>query len=228
MGNLYGLEMQYENAMHLPKMLERPARTKGRNLHRPLQPFAMKPENRPGVDPMSLSFIQARGGFVSERPQTSILFQYRMLWLANVNPQHQSHLSSRVSPGQKEGNGNRYRLSSRKMEMNMTYHLYLTIQYVFVVYRMNTHCLTWPLQFETKIAAITVSLRDRMRFYKLRVTSNANQIASTFNEQFKPEIIQEYNDPFRVDWIQKPTEDEYFIGEKAGLNLKLLTCSARL
>lgn len=54
-----------------------------------------------------------------------------------------------------------------------------------------------------------------MRFYKLRVTANAARIASTFNEQFKPEIIQDYNDPFRVDWITEPKEDdEYFVGDK--------------
>lgn len=70
-------------------------------------------------------------------------------------------------------------------------------------------------QFDAKIVAITVSLRDRMRFYKLRVTPNAANIASTFNGQFKPEIIQEYNDPFRVDWITEPAEnDEVFVGEK--------------
>jgi actin-related protein 8 len=66
--------------------------------------------------------------------------------------------------------------------------------------------------FETKIAAITVSLRERMRFYKLRVTPNSAGIASTFNEQFKPEIIQEYNDPFRVDWLYEPSDD-FIIGE---------------
>ncbi|EGN96670.1 hypothetical protein SERLA73DRAFT_111324 [Serpula lacrymans var. lacrymans S7.3] len=60
--------------------------------------------------------------------------------------------------------------------------------------------------FDDKIGTITVSLRDRMRFYKLRVTPNAASIASTFNEQFKPEIIAEINDPFRVEWIQTPLE----------------------
>lgn len=48
-----------------------------------------------------------------------------------------------------------------------------------------------------------------MRFYKLRVTSNAAQIASTFNEQFKPEIILDHNDPYRVEWITNPTEELY-------------------
>lgn len=46
-----------------------------------------------------------------------------------------------------------------------------------------------------------------MRFYKLRVTANAASIASTFNEQFKPEIIPEANDPFRVNWINESNED---------------------
>lgn len=61
--------------------------------------------------------------------------------------------------------------------------------------------------------SITVSLRERMRFYKLRVTQNATNIASTFNEQFKPEIIPEANDPIRVDWIHEPVQ-EYLVGEQ--------------
>ncbi|KAG5636677.1 hypothetical protein H0H81_007207 [Sphagnurus paluster] len=69
--------------------------------------------------------------------------------------------------------------------------------------------------FEDKISAITVSLRDRMRFYKLRVTPNATAIASTFNEQFKPEIIAEYNDPFRVEWTENMSSEEAYFGEKA-------------
>lgn len=67
--------------------------------------------------------------------------------------------------------------------------------------------------FEVKLASITVSLRERMRFYKLRVTQNATSIASTFNEQFRPEIIPEANDPSRVEWIHEP-DKEYLIGEQ--------------
>ncbi|KIK95252.1 hypothetical protein PAXRUDRAFT_827189 [Paxillus rubicundulus Ve08.2h10] len=70
--------------------------------------------------------------------------------------------------------------------------------------------------FEVKLASITVSLRERMRFYKLRVTPHATSIASTFNERFKPEIIPEYNDPFQVDWIHEPLSDNTcLIGEEA-------------
>lgn len=69
--------------------------------------------------------------------------------------------------------------------------------------------------FDAKLAAITVSLRDRMRFYKLRVTPNATRIASTFNEQFKPEIIAEYNDPYRVEWLDDACGEDVLIGDQA-------------
>ncbi|KAI0078726.1 actin-like ATPase domain-containing protein [Panus rudis PR-1116 ss-1] len=68
--------------------------------------------------------------------------------------------------------------------------------------------------FDAKVAAITVSLRDRMRFYKLRVTANAATIASNFNEQFKPETIPEVNDPYRVNWITTDDKD-FLIGDEA-------------
>ncbi|EJF64395.1 actin-like ATPase domain-containing protein [Dichomitus squalens] len=68
--------------------------------------------------------------------------------------------------------------------------------------------------FDAKVAAITVSLRDRMRFYKLRVTTNSASIATTFNEQFRPEIIPEVNDPYHVDWIHS-SEEPYLVGETA-------------
>jgi actin-related protein 8 len=51
-----------------------------------------------------------------------------------------------------------------------------------------------------------------MRFYKLRVTPKAASIATTFNEQFQPDIIPQNNDPYRFDWIQRPVEEVY-IGE---------------
>lgn len=68
--------------------------------------------------------------------------------------------------------------------------------------------------FDSKVAAIQVSLRDRMRFYKLKVTTNAPALASQFNEQFQPERIPESSDPARVEWINK-LDDEIAVGEKA-------------
>ena len=52
-----------------------------------------------------------------------------------------------------------------------------------------------------------------MRFYKLRVTPNATKIASTFNEQFKPERIAEHND-YQTEWIDGSCPDKVLIGEK--------------
>ena len=53
-----------------------------------------------------------------------------------------------------------------------------------------------------------------MRFYKLRVTPDAARIATSFNEQFKPEVIPEANDPYYVDWIHS-SDEPYHVGEKA-------------
>ncbi|PBK72447.1 actin-related protein [Armillaria solidipes] len=69
--------------------------------------------------------------------------------------------------------------------------------------------------FEEKLSAITVSLRDRMKFYKLRVTPNAANLASTFNTAFQPEIIPEHNDPFQVEWFDESCSEDVLVGEKA-------------
>lgn len=69
-------------------------------------------------------------------------------------------------------------------------------------------------KFEKKLAAISVSLRDRMRFYKLRVTPNAATIASQFNEQFKPEVIADHNDLLQVEWLDKAKQEDVITGEK--------------
>ncbi|KAF7356541.1 Actin-related protein 8 [Mycena venus] len=68
--------------------------------------------------------------------------------------------------------------------------------------------------FDEKIAEVTISLRDRMRFYKLRVTANAATVASVFNEQFQPEIIAEHNDPYQPEWI-KDDATGVLVGDKA-------------
>ncbi|KAJ7642709.1 hypothetical protein DFH06DRAFT_1214202 [Mycena polygramma] len=52
-----------------------------------------------------------------------------------------------------------------------------------------------------------------MRFYKLRVTPNAANVASTFNEQFQPEIIAEHNDPYQLEWIKDGAD--VLVGDKA-------------
>ncbi|PPQ63810.1 hypothetical protein CVT24_009805 [Panaeolus cyanescens] len=68
--------------------------------------------------------------------------------------------------------------------------------------------------FEAKLSTITSSLRDRMKFYKLRVTPNTQKTCSTFNEQFKPERIAEHND-YQTEWIDSSCPDDVLVGEKA-------------
>jgi actin-related protein 8 len=57
-----------------------------------------------------------------------------------------------------------------------------------------------------------------MRFYKLRVTQNASLIASTFNESFKPEILPDDTDPYKIEWITESNE-EFIVGEKVSVVL---------
>ncbi|KAF9218946.1 hypothetical protein BS17DRAFT_883132, partial [Gyrodon lividus] len=48
------------------------------------------------------------------------------------------------------------------------------------------------------------------------VSHQTLQVSRPFNEQFKPEIIHEYNDPFQVDWKHEPFPDNTCLtGEKA-------------
>ncbi len=70
------------------------------------------------------------------------------------------------------------------------------------------------LQFERKLAETTSSLRERMRFYKLRVTPNAAHVATTFNQSFQPEIIPGHNDSYQLEWIDQSCKEDVLIGEK--------------
>lgn len=65
-----------------------------------------------------------------------------------------------------------------------------------------------------------------MRFYKLRVTPNAAAIASTFNEQFKPEIIT--SDPSSIDWIDDTCQEQVVVGEDVSTVSLYLTVSLRV
>jgi hypothetical protein len=59
-----------------------------------------------------------------------------------------------------------------------------------------------------------------MRFYKLRVTPNATKIASTFNEQFKPEKIAEHND-YQTEWIDGKENDQVYFGDDVCVALNI-------
>ncbi|KAI5123511.1 hypothetical protein M0805_006671 [Coniferiporia weirii] len=62
---------------------------------------------------------------------------------------------------------------------------------------------------EAKIGAITTSLRDRMRFYKLRVVPNASRVATMFNEQMKGEETTTPGASHRT-----APQDEVLVGER--------------
>ncbi|EJD07297.1 actin-like ATPase domain-containing protein [Fomitiporia mediterranea MF3/22] len=62
---------------------------------------------------------------------------------------------------------------------------------------------------ETNIAPIVTALRDRMRFYKLRVVSNASKVALTFNGQLEGEESPNPDPPAR-----SPPAQDVLVGEK--------------
>ncbi|KAJ7180728.1 hypothetical protein C8R46DRAFT_1070410 [Mycena filopes] len=67
--------------------------------------------------------------------------------------------------------------------------------------------------FDEEMSAVTISLRDRMRFYKLPIAPNATNVAKAYNGEFKPEIIAEHNDPYQSEWIKDG--GDVLVGEKA-------------
>lgn len=70
-----------------------------------------------------------------------------------------------------------------------------------------------PSQFPDKLTAVTASLKERMRFFKLRATPNATVISETFNKQFQPEVIPEMNDFSEAEWIDHTSTEDVLIGD---------------
>ena len=56
-----------------------------------------------------------------------------------------------------------------------------------------------------------------MTFYKLNIVPKAYEICMLFNQNVKPEVIPDHNDPFRVEWIDGDVTDDVLVGEKVGL-----------
>ncbi|KZW01252.1 actin-like ATPase domain-containing protein [Exidia glandulosa HHB12029] len=66
----------------------------------------------------------------------------------------------------------------------------------------------------TAIDGITHALRERMRFYKLHISSSAKDQCQEFNTTSQPEIIQDHNDPGRVEWLGKTTSADFIVGDE--------------
>ncbi|KAL5512963.1 ARP8 [Sanghuangporus vaninii] len=62
---------------------------------------------------------------------------------------------------------------------------------------------------ENSIAPLVSALRDRMRFYKLRVIPNASRVASSFNEQMVGEESPSPDSSFKT-----PSVEDVLVGEK--------------
>jgi actin-related protein 8 len=61
-----------------------------------------------------------------------------------------------------------------------------------------------------------MSLRDRMRFYKLRITPNAKKLATDYNTLQKPEPLIELEDREAKRYRESLKEREVVVGHEVG------------
>ena len=72
---------------------------------------------------------------------------------------------------------------------------------------------------EEKIGAIRSEIKNRMKHFKIRHQLNSSTQAVQYNSAVQPEIMQEINDPFRIEWTDtSDRKDEFFVGEHVGLH----------
>ncbi|KAK9459618.1 uncharacterized protein V1516DRAFT_708637 [Lipomyces oligophaga] len=69
--------------------------------------------------------------------------------------------------------------------------------------------------FLEKRKIIAQDFKERMRFYKRRVASNAHESVLSFNKRTVPEEIPDHNDPNRTEWTTVTPDDKLFVGDKA-------------
>ncbi|KAL1918111.1 uncharacterized protein VTP21DRAFT_3377 [Calcarisporiella thermophila] len=65
------------------------------------------------------------------------------------------------------------------------------------------------------ISLVDLEIKQRMKAAKRKAVSNANAQVVGFNKSVEPEIIEDHNDPYKVEWTDLDDSPEYLIGEKA-------------
>jgi hypothetical protein len=72
---------------------------------------------------------------------------------------------------------------------------------------------------DEKIESIRSEIKNRMKHFKIRHQLNASPEAAKYNTAVHPEIVAEFNDPFRVDWTDtQDPKDEFIVGEHVRMN----------
>lgn len=66
-----------------------------------------------------------------------------------------------------------------------------------------------PEEFERLKSQIQQSFKERMRYYKRKIQPNAREQVISFNKGSKPQVIDEKNDPERIEWITNPSKRYY-------------------
>ncbi|KAJ2689873.1 actin-like protein arp8, partial [Coemansia spiralis] len=63
---------------------------------------------------------------------------------------------------------------------------------------------------------LRIALKQHQRMSKRKVAPNARSQVLSYNRQSKPEIIQDHNDPFRIEWLRSAeVTSDRVIGEEA-------------
>jgi len=64
------------------------------------------------------------------------------------------------------------------------------------------------------VQSIRIALISRMEFYKLKHDPAESIDAARFNQAVAPEVIEEEEDPYRVEWVNGKRDDNIFFGHK--------------
>ncbi|RDL39379.1 uncharacterized protein BP5553_03719 [Venustampulla echinocandica] len=74
-------------------------------------------------------------------------------------------------------------------------------------------------EFSKKYTKLSSELKVEMRANKFKVLPNSKELVVNYNRRAVPDVIQEHNDPFRVEWTDVSKDDEsmasYFAGMEA-------------
>lgn len=76
-----------------------------------------------------------------------------------------------------------------------------------------------PEEFEKLKSQIQQSFKERMRYYKRKIQPNAREQVISFNKGSKPQVIDEKNDPERIEWITN-SDKRYYGAEAARCSKK--------
>ena len=65
------------------------------------------------------------------------------------------------------------------------------------------------------VEVLETEVKARMRIAKRRTIPNAYDQTTTYNSRVVPEVVQDHNDPYRVEWTDTAEKPKFITGQKA-------------